>query len=123
MLRLIKYLILAPVAILLIAFAFANRHWVTVSFDPFVSGDDAAFSLSAPLFLVIVVSIMIGVIAGGVSTWFAQGRHSARAKAVPRRCGQVARRPASREGGANVFAARVAARLKARRSHALFHRR
>ncbi len=75
MLRLIKYLIVAPVAILLFAFAFANRDWVTVSFNPFVSGDDAAFSLSAPLFLVIVAAIMIGVIAGGVSTWFAQGRH------------------------------------------------
>jgi uncharacterized integral membrane protein len=76
MLRLIKYLILAPVAVLLLAFAFANRDWVTVSFDPFASGDDAAaFSLSAPLFLVIVASIMIGVVAGGVSTWFAQGRH------------------------------------------------
>ncbi len=75
MLRLIKYLILAPVAILLIAFAFANRNSVPVRFNPFVSGDDSAFSLSAPLFLVIVVSIMMGVIAGGVSTWFAQGRH------------------------------------------------
>ena len=75
MLRLIKYLIIAPVAVLLLAFAFANRHWVTVSFDPFASDDAAAFSLSAPLFLVIVASIMIGVVAGGVATWFTQGRH------------------------------------------------
>ncbi len=75
MLRFLQYLVIVPVAILFLMFAFANRHWVTVSFDPFESGDEAAFALSAPLFIVIVLSIMIGVIAGGAATWLSQARH------------------------------------------------
>ncbi len=75
MLRFLKYLIIAPVAILLLIFAYANRHFVTVKFDPFDAGDIPDFSITAPLFVVIIGSIMIGVIAGGVTTWFTQGRH------------------------------------------------
>ena len=82
MLRFLKYLIIAPLAIVFLIFAFANRHLVTVSFDPFESGDIPAFSIDAPLFVVIIASIMIGVIAGGVTTWFAQGRHRRAARQI-----------------------------------------
>ena len=75
MVRYLKLLLLAPVAVLLLVFAFANRHWVTVSINPFESGDTDAFSTPAPLFVVILISVMIGVIAGSVSTWFTQARH------------------------------------------------
>jgi len=75
MLRFLKYLILAPVAVVVLAFAYANRHIVSVSFDPLASGDASAFRVNAPLFLVIILSVMIGVISGGVTTWFSQGRH------------------------------------------------
>jgi len=37
--KFLKYLILAPVTLLFLAFAIANRQIVTVSFDPFNSGD------------------------------------------------------------------------------------
>ena len=75
MLRFLKYLIIAPITVVLLAFAYANRHIVTVSFDPLASVDGAAFSLSGPLFVVIILSVMIGVISGSVVTWFGQGRH------------------------------------------------
>ena len=75
MVRFLKYVIIVPLAILFLIFAFANRHIVTVSFDPFESGDIPAFSIDAPLFVIIIASIMIGVIAGGVTTWFSQGKH------------------------------------------------
>lgn len=75
MLRFIKYLLITPIAILFLIFAFANRHVVNVSFDPFTSGDIPAFELDAPLFVVIILSMMIGVIAGGLAVWFSQGRH------------------------------------------------
>ena len=39
MVRFLKIVVVVPVAIALLAFAFANRHFVTVSFDPFPSGD------------------------------------------------------------------------------------
>jgi len=75
MVRFLKFVIIAPIAIALLAFAFANRHFVTVSLDPFPSGDVAAFAISAPLFVVLILTAMIGVVAGGVAVWFAQGRH------------------------------------------------
>jgi hypothetical protein len=71
----LKFIVLAPIAILLLIFAFANRHLVTVSFDPFAEGDIVAFAITAPLFLVLLLAMMVGVIAGGVATWLAQGRY------------------------------------------------
>lgn len=75
MVRFLKFIVIAPLAILFLIFAFANRHFVTVSFDPFSSGDIPAFSIPAPLFAVIIGSIAIGVILGGIVTWFGQGKH------------------------------------------------
>jgi uncharacterized integral membrane protein len=73
--KLLKLIVLAPIAILLLIFAFANRHIVTVSFDPFAEGDIPAFALTAPLFLVLILAIMFGVVAGGAATWLTQGRY------------------------------------------------
>lgn len=75
MLRFLKIVVVAPIAILFLVFAFANRQFVTVSFDPFVSGEIAAFAIEAPLFLVLIASVMVGVVLGGVTTWLAQGKH------------------------------------------------
>lgn len=75
MARFLKLLIIAPIAILFLIFAFANRQFVTVSFDPFASIDNSAFSLEAPLFILLILSMMLGVLMGGVAVWFSQGRH------------------------------------------------
>jgi len=75
MVRFLKFIIIAPIAIALLAFAFANRQTVTVSFDPFPSGDIPAFAVSLPLFVLLILTAMIGVVAGGVAVWLAQGRH------------------------------------------------
>jgi uncharacterized integral membrane protein len=75
MARFLKLVLVAPFAILFLIFAFANRHFVTVSFDPFASGDVPAFAVQAPLFVVLIGAIMIGVLAGGAATWLAQGRY------------------------------------------------
>jgi uncharacterized integral membrane protein len=75
MVRFLKLVLIAPIAILLLIFAFANRHFVTVSFDPFSSGDIPAFAIQAPLFVVLIVAAMLGVVAGGAATWLAQGKH------------------------------------------------
>ena len=75
MVRFIRFAILALCAIVLLGFAFANRDFVTVSFDPFASSDNAAFSIPAPLFAVVIVAAMLGVVAGAAATWLSQGRH------------------------------------------------
>jgi uncharacterized integral membrane protein len=75
MVRFFKVAILALCAVILLGFAFANRDFVTVSFDPFASSDNAAFSFPAPLFAVVIVAAMLGVVAGAAATWLSQGRH------------------------------------------------
>ena len=75
MIRFLKVVILVVCAVVLLGFAFANRDYVTVSFDPFSSADNAAFSIPAPLFAVVIVAAMLGVVAGALATWFSQGRH------------------------------------------------
>ena len=66
-------LIVIPLAALFIVFAVANRHFVTVSFDPF-NTVDPSLSLSLPLFALIILIAISGVIAGGVAVWLRQGR-------------------------------------------------
>jgi uncharacterized integral membrane protein len=64
-------LIVIPLGLLFVVFAVANRHFVTVSFDPFNSRDPS-ISVSMPLFAVIIVVAILGVVAGGTATWFRQ---------------------------------------------------
>jgi uncharacterized integral membrane protein len=66
-------LIVIPLGLLFIVFAVANRHLITVSFDPFNSRDPAV-GVTMPLFVVIIVVAILGVVAGGMANWFRQ-RH------------------------------------------------
>jgi uncharacterized integral membrane protein len=66
-------LVVIPLGLIFIVFAVANRHFVTVSFDPFNS-TDPSISVTLPLFVVIIVVAILGVIAGGLGTWFRQRR-------------------------------------------------
>jgi uncharacterized integral membrane protein len=70
-------LIVIPLGLLFIVFAVANRHLVTVSFDPFNSRDPSV-GVTMPLFVVIIAVAILGVVAGGTATWFRQ-RHWRRA--------------------------------------------
>jgi uncharacterized membrane protein YciS (DUF1049 family) len=81
MVRLLKLLIFVPIAILVLAFAFANRQSDVVSFDPFGSLANSAFSVEAPLFVLLILSMMLGVLLGGVAVWFGQGKHRRAARA------------------------------------------
>jgi uncharacterized integral membrane protein len=65
--------LVVALGVIFVVFAVANRHWVTVSFDPLVSADPS-FSITMPLFLVIILSVATGVVAGGCATWFRQRR-------------------------------------------------
>jgi uncharacterized integral membrane protein len=66
-------LVVIPLGVIFVVFAVANRHLVTVSFDPFNSVDPSV-AVSLPLFVVIIAVAILGVAAGGVATWFRQRR-------------------------------------------------
>src|SRR3954451_13407260 len=70
-------LVVIPLGVIFVVFAVANRHLVTVSFDPFNSTDPSV-AVSLPLFVVIIAAAIAGVAAGGTATWFRQ-RHWRRA--------------------------------------------
>ena len=70
-------LVLIPLGVIFVIFAVANRHAVTVSFDPFNS-TDPSLGIRLPLFVVIIAMAILGVVAGGTATWFRQ-RHWRRA--------------------------------------------
>src|ERR1700704_3300383 len=70
-------LVLIPLGLIFIVFAVANRHLVTVSFDPFNSTSPAV-AVTLPLFVVIIAVAILGVVAGGCATWIRQ-RHWRRA--------------------------------------------
>ena len=69
--------VLIPLGLILVVFAVANRHLVTVSFDPFNS-TDPSMAVTLPLFVVLIAVAILGVAAGGLATWFRQ-RHWRRA--------------------------------------------
>ena len=69
--------VVIPLGLIFIVFAVANRHLVTVSFDPFNS-TDPSIAVTLPLFVVIIAVAILGVAAGGSATWFRQ-RHWRRA--------------------------------------------
>ena len=70
-------LVLIPLGVIFIVFAVANRHLVTVSFDPFNSSNPSV-GVALPLFVIIILVAISGVVAGGMATWFGQ-RHWRRA--------------------------------------------
>ena len=74
MLRIIvTAVILIPLAVIIIGFAVANRQAVTVSFDPFAA-NNPAYSATLPLFVIVFLLVILGVLLGGVAAWLRQGR-------------------------------------------------
>jgi len=71
--KIVTALILVPLAIVFITFAVANRQTVTVSFDPFDQAHPA-FARSLPLFALILLLVIGGVIVGGVAAWLRQSK-------------------------------------------------
>ena len=81
--RIVALLILVPLAVIIIAFAVANRQGVTVSFDPF-GGSTPAASLTLPLFALVIVLLIIGVVIGGSASWLRHGRWRRAARRLER---------------------------------------
>ncbi len=80
--KVLKLLVLVPIAVVILAFAIANRHGVTVSFDPLSSVDASGATVTLPLFVILFLALIVGVILGGVATWLTQGHYRRRARAA-----------------------------------------
>ncbi len=75
--RLLSRFIAVPFAIVVVAFAIANRHAVEVSLDPL------PFSFGLPLYVVAIGALVVGFASGAGSAWLAG--HAVRRAARGRR--------------------------------------
>jgi len=71
--KFVSAIILAPLAILIVLVAVANREPVTISFDPF-NAATPAYSIHVPLFIIALVLLLTGVLVGGIAAWLRQSR-------------------------------------------------
>jgi uncharacterized integral membrane protein len=81
--KIVAAVILVPIAVVIIAFAVANRQVVTVSLDPF-SAEHPAASLTLPLFALVIVLLVVGVVIGGVAAWLRQAKWRRTARRLER---------------------------------------
>ena len=110
--KIVSAVVFVPLIVVLVLFAVANRQTVTVSFDPFSSASPA-YAATLPLFAVIFVVLIVGVLIGGAAAWLRQGkwRRAARRldgevralhdemETIRRRFGTAERPPSSEEAG------------------------
>jgi uncharacterized integral membrane protein len=81
--KIIAAVILVPLAVIIVALAVANRQIVTVSFDPF-SAEHPAASLTLPLFALVIVLLVLGVLIGGIAAWLRQSKWRRTARRLER---------------------------------------
>jgi uncharacterized integral membrane protein len=88
MIGFLKFLLLAPIALLLVLFGVANRQDVTLLLDPFARGGDA-LAITLPLFVFFFAVLAVGIVIGYVASWFAQGKHRKAERQLKRECDRL----------------------------------
>jgi uncharacterized integral membrane protein len=77
--KLISVLVLGSLGLLLVSFAVANRQTVSVSFDPFDQANPALL-VALPLYQLIFILLIGGVVTGGCAAWLSQSKWRRRAR-------------------------------------------
>jgi lipopolysaccharide assembly protein A len=93
MIRYLRYLLLALLAIVLLTVALANRSTVTLHLLPDNMGTFMGFiwSIELPLFLVIFGGIVAGLLIGFVWEWFREQKHRSAASSRSREVARLER--------------------------------
>lgn len=86
--KLLTWIVLAPLVLVVLVLAIANRRPVVVSLDPF-SLDAPAWALSLPLFLVMFAALLLGVLIGGTAVWFGKLRWKMAAQRAEREAARL----------------------------------
>jgi uncharacterized integral membrane protein len=77
--RILSWIITIPVALVAISFALSNRQEVTLGLWPL------PFELTVPLYIVCLLGLVLGFVAGGLIAWASQGRNRSRSRRETRR--------------------------------------
>lgn len=81
--RILTWIVAVPIGIVVVALSVANRRPVTVVLDPF-RPENPAVAVAVPLFALVLGAFLLGLLAGGLVTWWRQ-RHHRRAARLGRR--------------------------------------
>lgn len=73
--RIIGWLVLVPLCAIIFIFALANRHMVSVNFNPLVAVANDMPGFGIPLFLIVYAALFLGIALGGIAVWWTQGAH------------------------------------------------
>lgn len=104
------YLILVPVAVVLVLVAVANRETVTLSIDPF-DAKDPALALRLPLYAVMFLFLIAGVLIGGFAAWLKQGKHRRAARTLRSEIANLRRDAEAAESRFETALPRIASEL------------
>ncbi|APH70344.1 LapA family protein [Aquibium oceanicum] len=77
--RVVLIVIVVPIAVILIALAVANRQMTAFTLDPFNPGN-MALTIQLPLFVMLFLALIAGMVIGGLATWMRQGRYRKEAR-------------------------------------------
>jgi uncharacterized integral membrane protein len=79
--RFLTLFVLLPTAVIVVLLSVANRGEVAFSLDP-IHGATGGWAVKAPLFAMLFVAAIFGIVIGGIAAWIGQGRwrHAARAE-------------------------------------------
>lgn len=83
--KLLYWLVAAPLMILAVVFAISNRGLVEFGFWPFIERQ------AVPVFLAVFIAFTIGFFAGGIVAWIGGHRHRVRARVAERRVSEQTR--------------------------------
>jgi uncharacterized integral membrane protein len=97
--KIVAALIVVPLAVVIIAFAVANRQTVTVSFDP-LDPSQPAYAMAMWLFVPIFAALILGVIIGGSASWLRHGRWRRAARRLEREASELRARFVALQGAA-----------------------
>ena len=86
--NIVAVIVLVPLAIVIVAFAVANRQNVTVLLDPF-NPERPAAAFTLPLFLLVIGLLILGVLTGGIAVWLNHGRLRRAARRFEREVGEL----------------------------------
>ncbi|MGL3608318.1 LapA family protein [Rhizobium sp. G187] len=81
--RLLTLLVVLPLGLVLIVLSVANRQTVRLALNPFDPADPA-LSVASPLFVLLILAVMLGVVIGAAVIWFSQGKHRKQARTQSR---------------------------------------
>jgi uncharacterized integral membrane protein len=77
--KLIRWLVTAPLALVLAVFAISNRETVSVTFWP------TPFEIDMPLYLVVLAALLLGFLIGQFAGWINAGKHRRNAREKTKR--------------------------------------